>query len=117
MESVLFDRIRELCFERGITITKLEEELGFSKYSIPRWSSNSPSADKVLKAAAYFDVSVDYLLGTTDIRTTLSEFLQDEDMVKLQRARVKMTPKDKKKMMMMLEIGFEDAFAEDDKGE
>ena len=117
MEISLYDKIRELCSERNITIRKLEEDLGFSRSYIQKWSVNSPSVDKVMKVAAYFDVSIDYLIGATDIRTTLSEFMNDEDMIKLQRARQRMSAKDKKKMMAMLEIGFEDAFAEDSKGE
>ena len=46
-----------------ISIAKLEQELGFANATIRKWAKSSPSADKLLKVADYFGVSVDYLLG------------------------------------------------------
>lgn len=60
-------RIRELCNEKGISLSALGKELGLGKNAIARWDTNKPSIEKVEKVADYFDVSVDYLLGRTDI--------------------------------------------------
>ena len=50
MESILYSRIKELCQKRGITITKLESDLGFGNSSIKKWRQlTSPSVDKVIK--------------------------------------------------------------------
>ncbi|PAF13662.1 transcriptional regulator [Shouchella clausii] len=62
----VFERVKELCKERGITIVQLEEKVGFGKNSIYSWKKNKPSTEKLEKVADYFDVSTDYLLGRTN---------------------------------------------------
>lgn len=115
MESILYHRIKELCSHKGITISKLESDLGFSNSSIKKWEKvSSPSIDKIVKVASYFNVSVDYLIGRTDIVGSVSEVIGDEDIISFQRARQKMTQKDRDRMMQMLKLGFEYAFQEED---
>ena len=115
MESVLYQRIKQLCSHKGITIAKLESDLGFGNSSIKKWEkSSSPSIDKIVKVATYFDVSIDYLMGRTDIESSMSEIIGDEDIISFQRARQKMTPKDREKMMQMLKLGFEYAFSDEE---
>ncbi len=113
MDSIIFTRIRDLCSENGITINKLETELGMSQYSIGRWkNSTCPTIDKISKIAKYFGVSIDYLVGVTDIRTPIDTVMYDQDFVSLQRARERMSDRDKTRMMAMLKIGFDYAFDE-----
>ena len=48
MESVLYTRIKELCENRGISMTKLSEDLGIAASLIRKWkTTTSPSVDKV----------------------------------------------------------------------
>ena len=116
MESILYQRIKTLCNRKNIAISKLENELGFGSSSIRKWGNPvSPSADKIEKVAEYFDVSLDYLVGRTDIEESAPKILGDKDIISIQRARQKMPPKDKERMMKMLNIGFEYAFP--DKGD
>lgn len=113
MNVGLYQRVKELCARKEITITKLEMDLGFGNSSIKKWESiSSPSVDKVIKVANYFNVSVDYLLGRTDVEGAISEILNDEDVISFQRARQKMTSKDRDRMMQMLRIGFDYAFSD-----
>jgi transcriptional regulator with XRE-family HTH domain len=115
MESILYQRIKELCNERGMTINGLEIELNVGISSIQKWkTTHSPSVDKITKVATYFNVSIDYLLGRTDIKGSATELLGDNDIVSFQRAREKMTPQDRDRMMKMLKAGFEYAFNEED---
>lgn len=115
MEGVLYQRIKQLCSRKGIKIAKLESDLGFGNSSIKKWEkSSSPSIDKIVKVATYFDVSIDYLMGRTDIESSISEIIGDEDIISFQRARQKMTPKDREKMMQMLKLGFEYAFSDEE---
>lgn len=115
MDNLLYDRIKELCREHSISISKLESMLEFGNSSIKKWGkTTSPSIDKIIKVAAYFGVSVDYLLGKTDIKSSASDILDDSDIISFQRARQKMTEKDKQKMMQMLRISFDYAFDEED---
>lgn len=111
MDSVIYVRIKELCAERDITLAKLEEETGLSSSIIRKWKNNtSPSIDKVKVIARYFNVSTDYLVGLSDISTPAEELIGDEDFVSLQRAKSRMSPQDRDKMMRMLKLGFEYAF-------
>ena len=54
MESVLYTRIKELCENRGISMTKLSEDLGIAASLIRKWkTTTSPSVDKVKMIAEY----------------------------------------------------------------
>lgn len=115
MASILYTRIEELCEAREISITRLEKECGFSNATIKKWKDTSiPGIDKVQKIARYFNVTTDYLLGITDIPTPADELLGDNDIVALQRAKSKMSPVDRERMMQMLKIAFDYAFRDDD---
>ena len=114
MESILYLRIKELCAERGITMAKLEEDLGIGTSLIRKWKTNtSPSIDKVKIIAKYFGVSSDYLIGLSDIPSSAEELLSDDDFVSLQRAKSKMSAQDREKMMKMIRLGFEYAFKDE----
>lgn len=63
---MLYDRIKELADNRGMSITALSVKMGWSEKAIYSWRRSSPSIDKVQKVADYFGVSTDYLLGRTD---------------------------------------------------
>nr|DAE86244.1 MAG TPA: repressor protein [Caudoviricetes sp.] len=59
---VIFDKIKQLCDENGITIGQLEKELEFGFATIRKWENSSPGVDKLKKVADYFEVTVDYFL-------------------------------------------------------
>lgn len=63
---MLLERIKELCKKRGITVSELENRVGFGKNSIYKWKTQSPKIETLQKVAEYFQVSTDYLLGRTD---------------------------------------------------
>lgn len=116
--DVIYNRVKELCERNGINISKLESILGFGNGLIKRWQQgSSPTVDKVIKIASYFDVSTDYLTGRTDIEGSVSDVIGDEDIISFQRAREKMTPGDRDRMMKMLKLGFDYAFSEEKEDE
>ena len=115
MDSIIFSRIKELCAENNITLNKLEAEMGMSASSISKWKhSVSPTIDKIAKIASYFNVSIDYLVGVSDIKSTADTLAGNPDYISLQRARERMTDKDKTRMMGILRIGFDYAFSDED---
>lgn len=62
----LYERIEQLCGERGINITQMCKEAGVPRSTLSDYKANrikSIATDKLAKIADYFDVSVDYLLG------------------------------------------------------
>ena len=116
MDSIIYTRIKELCIEKGITLNKLETELGMSAASISKWKhSTSPTIDKIANVAAYFHVSIDYLVGACDIRSTADDLTADPDYISIQRARERMNDRDKERLMGILRIGFDYAFSDEDK--
>lgn len=60
---MLCENIQSLCKKRKVTFAKLERELGFGNGTIRKWSSASPSVDRLEKVADYFQVSIDLLIG------------------------------------------------------
>ena len=105
----LKERIRALAKSKGLSLPKLEIKLGFGNGTIVKWDKSIPNADKLTKVADYFNVSVDYLLGRED-----KENSSDMDLRRIERARNRMDPKDKEKMMKILEASFEDYFDDKD---
>ena len=58
----MYDRIKALCKQKGVTITGTEKELGFARGSLCKVDINKPSMERVNKLADYFGVSVEYLM-------------------------------------------------------
>lgn len=70
-QSKFSTKLRDLIEEKGITKQKLSEEIGVSRQAISQYCDGStvPNADKFLKIAEFFDVSLDYLVGKTESKT------------------------------------------------
>ena len=78
MNSV--ERVKELCKERKIPISRLEKDLGFSNGYIGQLRKGIFPADRLRDIADYLGVSVDYLLTGED-ESTLSDkkyYINDE---------------------------------------
>lgn len=58
----MFDRIKALCKERGISISELEERTGLGKNTVYRWGTIMPSADKLSRVAKVLGVTTEELL-------------------------------------------------------
>lgn len=58
----MLEQIRRLCTEKGITIFKLERDLGFGNGTVRGWATANPQSDKLKRVADYFGVTVDELL-------------------------------------------------------
>lgn len=58
----LYDNIKIVCKNKGISINRLEKELEFPRSSISKFNKNKPSIEKLQKIANYLDVAVDYIL-------------------------------------------------------
>ena len=60
--------IKDLCKRKGITAKTMLEECEINRgfiYCLEK-ENKTPSADKIVKIADYFNVSTDYILGRTD---------------------------------------------------
>jgi transcriptional regulator with XRE-family HTH domain len=68
MNNSLFNRVVELCKEKGISQRKLQEELEMASGALSKWKISMPNAALLQKVADYFNVSTDYLTGRTNYR-------------------------------------------------
>jgi NTP pyrophosphatase (non-canonical NTP hydrolase) len=50
----IFQTVKELCDTNGLSVPKLEKELGFGSGTIYNWKKSSPSFDNVQKVFQYF---------------------------------------------------------------
>ena len=62
-------RLKELRELKGLSQSKLANELGYTQPCIGKWEAGTrnPSLDDVIAIAIFFNVSTDYLLGLTDL--------------------------------------------------
>ena len=79
--SILSERIKTLREEISLTQSQLAEKLDIATSYISQYESGDriPSDDIKIKLAKFFDVSLDFLMGLSDIRNpyvffTLSEY-------------------------------------------
>ena len=68
--EVFAERLKELRAEKEIGQNKLAKDLGLSNASISYWENGKqePSASARFKLSVFFEVSVDYLIGTSEYR-------------------------------------------------
>lgn len=76
-------RIAELRHEKHITQTALAMKLNITQNMISFYESGKyqPSIDTLIELAKVFDVSVDYLIGNTDIRYPADKIIQGKSTV------------------------------------
>lgn len=62
---MIYDNIKRLCIEKGITISALEKACGISNGTIGKWADDisSPRVCNLQKIAEYFGVSVDEIIS------------------------------------------------------
>lgn len=60
---MIYTNVFNLCQRKGISISKLEKEMGFGNSTIRGWANSSPTVEKLKAVADYFGVTVDELLS------------------------------------------------------
>lgn len=64
------ERLKELRKEKQLTVEQLANNIGSAKSTISRYENGrEPKGDIIRLLTEYFDVSIDYLMGVSDIRT------------------------------------------------
>ena len=63
-------RLSLLLDDKGITAYRLRKDLSLSNSIVTYWMDGTrlPNGESLIKLAEYFGVSIDYLVGRTDIR-------------------------------------------------
>lgn len=94
---MLYDRIKEFCKLRGVTIKKLEEDLEFGRGSVRKFDQHDPSIGKMNMIAGYLGVTVDDLISEdypAKIKTgsIADQMYSDPDMRDIYMMKSKMSP-------------------------
>lgn len=100
----LYENVKEAAKNKGYSINKLEQELGFARSYIGKFKTITPSVDKIQKIADFLGVSVEYLTTgeekedspiyyTNEETAKLAqEMFEDEDMRSLFHMKQTMPP-------------------------
>ena len=105
----MYDKISALAKKKGVSISQVERDLGFSPASLRKLKTNNPTSDKVVLLAKYFGVSTDFLYGNSMIEKPVEEVM-DSDFISLQRARQNMSGEEWKRAMNIIRAGFSSSF-------
>jgi transcriptional regulator with XRE-family HTH domain len=76
--ELIVNSIKKLCDKNNIPIGQFEKEAGLSKGLISKWKEKTPSLDKIVAIADYFNVSVDEVIGRN---INIEEDLPEYDIV------------------------------------
>lgn len=64
---MFYNRLKELCKNKGTSVTAMSKELGLSSGNVTNWKNGRlPKTAIMIQIANYLNVSVDYLMGETE---------------------------------------------------
>ena len=58
----MYERIKELCKIKDVSVNELEKKLGISKGSLCKIDSTDPGLSRIVAIAEYFGVDINYLV-------------------------------------------------------
>ncbi len=67
---MLYDAIKALCREKGVTVGALEKELQFSNGLVSKWNESEPTVGNAKKVADFFGISLEKLLKMAGEKAT-----------------------------------------------
>lgn len=103
---MLSERLKELRNEKEISQRKLADFLKISPSTIAMYETNQrdPDTDMLQNLADFFNVSVDYLLGRTDIRQPLSNGLKPSKQSELSKELEGLSPESQEEIRKLIEL-------------
>ena len=77
---MFYERLKSLALEKNLSLNQVEKNLKLSRNTLANYKKRqTPSTERAILLANFFNVSTDYLLGNTDIKNQ-NQF--DEDLEK-----------------------------------
>ena len=112
--NLSLSRLREVCSGMGPSKVAAETNTPVSSVSAYLNGKRSPKVDFLKRVASRYGVTIEWLLGFPDAPKYpgFDEPNPDEDIVILSRAAKKMSPEDRRKLIEMAKVMFDDAFSE-----
>jgi len=76
---LFYEKLKKLCFERGISVSKMAVDLKISTTTVTGWKRGAkPQPAQVKKIVEYFDISTDELLYETPAVVSPTELPDDK---------------------------------------
>lgn len=63
VNKVVYSNIKEICFQKGISVASVEREAGLKNGAISKWDKCKPLAENLNAAAKVLNVPIEELLG------------------------------------------------------
>ncbi len=104
------DRIKKLRLDRNLTQKQVADALEIQRPTYTRYETGirEPDLEALNRLADFFEVSVDYLLGRTDLPNYEKE---PEYLRRIRLASEQMNEKQRQKMLQILELSFDEFFS------
>lgn len=82
---MIYERIKELCKARGITVAKLEQDLELGRSSVRKFDQHDPGVGKMNMIAGYLGVTLNDLIDADfdsdkKLDTLANQMFSDKDM-------------------------------------
>lgn len=102
----MLKNLKELRVESNTTQKTLADSIGITQQSVNKYENHNiePDISTLIKIADYFNTSVDYLIGHTDIKNMI-ESVQPNDLNEDEQAminRYRSLTKEQKKLIQLL---------------
>lgn len=86
INEIFCSRLHTERLAKGVTYQEFADDLGLNRTSVWQWENGqtSPAVQQLTNIAKYFDCSIDYLLGLSDVRKINVEYIKlDDDTIKV----------------------------------
>ena len=60
---MLYDKIKEICHEKGVSVSAVEKEANLSNGAISKWNKSSPTLDNLQAVAKVLKVKMEELIS------------------------------------------------------
>lgn len=83
----MYERFAQLLQENGVTPYRVAKDTGITQATLSDWKNgrSTPKQDKMQKIADYFNVSIEWLTGSSQYRTILEKLDAEMDIEKMKR--------------------------------
>ena len=61
-KTLIYDKIKQICDEKGVTVSSVEKKAGLSNGAISKWNTSSPTIENLQSVANVLKVKLEKIL-------------------------------------------------------
>ncbi len=79
---LFWERFTNLCNLQGLKPNPVATEIGIASGTLSKWKEGKtfPNGETLIKISKYFDCSIDYLLGISNVKCPAKNEISEEDL-------------------------------------